>query len=192
MYVWPFSLDKYRWKVPKHPKYISVQQFVFDEIVMNFHFSSINIEVSGYGGANKCCVFAGTYFHVRIICMCFIERIRFYVHGKRVLFVRIHPNCELWRFYGYMYECPGSKNPQFLRGFPGPCTPHTKEQKWTRNQYQMSIWRDFVEGSPNVEVGVPKCRNSTPGAPGTTKYDQIQQNTTKYGQIRPNTSFPCM
>ena len=49
---------------------------------------TVNVVVSGYGASNKCGVFAGTYFHVRIICMCFIERIGFYIHELRVLLCR--------------------------------------------------------------------------------------------------------
>ena len=95
-----------------------------------FRSSSINIEVSGYGGSKKYCVFAGTYFHVRIICMCFIERIRFYVHGSRVLFVRKRPNCELFGLYVCMDVWSWCfKTLSFYTRFPCPCTPPHERAK---------------------------------------------------------------
>ena len=97
---------------------------------MIFRISSINIGVSGYGGSKKCGVFAGTYFHVRIICMCFIERIRFYVHGSRVLVVWKSPNCELfWLFVCMDVWSWCSKTLSFYTGFPGPCTPPHERAK---------------------------------------------------------------
>ena len=92
--------------------------------------SSINIEVSGYGGSTKCCVFAGTYFHVRIICMCFIERIRFYVHGSRVLFMWKSQNCELFRFFGCLYVwMPRVQKPSVFTRVSRSAYPPTHETK---------------------------------------------------------------
>ena len=43
--------------------------------------------------------FSCTYFHVCMICMFFIERIGFYIHGLRVLFVWKRLNCKLFKFF---------------------------------------------------------------------------------------------
>ena len=72
----------------------------------------------GMGGSKKCGVFSGTYFHVCMICMCFIERIGFYVHGLGVLFVWKHLNCELFRFLGCLIELYTAISCQIQHYFP--------------------------------------------------------------------------
>ena len=122
----PLLLDIYR----KHT-YVHFDATIrFNVCLRIFRISSINLEVSGYGGSKKCGVFAGTYFHVRIICMCFIERIRFYVHGLGVLFVWKSPNCELVRFFGCLYvRMPRVQKPSVFTRASRSVYPPTRKSK---------------------------------------------------------------
>ena len=128
MYIWAVFHGIYRAKSCTQ-KLMSIAMCHFkDRFLTKIRKSTVNVVVSGYGGSNKCGVFAGTYFHVRIICMCFIKRIRFYVHGSRVLFVLKSPNCELfWLFVCMDVWSWCSKTLSFYTGFPCPCTlPHER------------------------------------------------------------------
>ena len=134
--------------------------------------SMVNVVVSGYGGSKICAVFAGTYFHVRIICMCLIERIGFYVHGLRVLFVWKRLNCELFRFFGCLYAWkPRVQKPTvFTRVSSSVCPPPTRE---TENELEtFAKWPSGGTFWRGPQMPKFDSRGSWD--------DQIHRNTTKY------------
>ena len=119
-------------------------------------FLMINIEGLGYGGYKKCGVFSGMYFHVCMFCVCFIERIWFYIHGFTTPRASKSQSCELLRFFVCLYVWmfgepqpgPGArKRSDFTMVSHLRVPPNTTEQKTSPNGLQEYVFMEVLAGS---------------------------------------------